>query len=55
MKKDIVQTFATRKEALAYLEKTALCCVQWPEKGKLMSAIYWNGKRRIQPADQPVN
>jgi hypothetical protein len=48
-------THTDKKAALAYLENNALACVTWPEDGKIMSAIYWNGKRRIQPADKKVN
>lgn len=46
---------ANRKDALEHLERHALDCVTWFEGNTLMSAIYWSGKRRIQPADKPVN
>lgn len=45
----------TRKEALAHLAKNALGCVTWTEGGVEMSAIYWNGKRHIQPSNATRN
>jgi hypothetical protein len=45
----------TKAEALAQLENEPLSCVTWMENGKLMSAIYWNGRRHIQPADAKFN
>ena len=46
---------ANRKEALEWLSRNPRHCVLWDEKGIEMSAIYWCGKLRIQPADKPVN
>jgi hypothetical protein len=45
------QDFETKKEALQFLNNHALMSVGWMENGKHMSAIYWNGKLSIQPAD----
>lgn len=42
----------SKKAALEQLAKEPLSCVTWLEGGVLMSAIYWNGRRRIQKADQ---
>lgn len=51
---NMTRDFNTKKEALAFLEDNPLHCVAWYEGKKRMSAIYWRGKRRIQPFDAPV-
>lgn len=45
----------TKALALDALTKAPLSCVTWMEGKVKMSAIYWNGKRRIQKADAAVN
>lgn len=47
--------YASRREAFAGLDEAPLSCVTWDEKAVKMSAIYWNGKRRVQPADKKRN
>jgi hypothetical protein len=44
----------SRSHAFETLEKYPLSCVLWTENGKRMSAIYWNGRRHVQPADKKV-
>lgn len=46
---------ASKAAALAKLKASPLGCFTWIEAGTLMSCIYWNGRRRIQKADSPVN
>lgn len=45
----------SKTEALKTLEGKPLSCVTWNEKGVVMSAIYWNGKRRVQKAETKIN
>jgi len=47
--------FPTKKEALAYLSANPLSYALWDEGKIEMSAIYWNGRCRIQRSDASVN
>lgn len=52
---DMEKIHETKKAAFAELCKKPLSCVFWMEGQVKMSAIYWNGKRRIQKADAKIN
>jgi hypothetical protein len=49
------QPLPTKAAALAALKADPLGVYTWMDGTALMSAIYWNGRRRIQKADAPVN
>jgi hypothetical protein len=46
-----MKIFLSKKEAIQYLNNNPLACVGWGD----MSAIYWNGRIRVQKADKKIN
>jgi hypothetical protein len=38
-----------KKTAMAWLSANPLGCALWFERGQIMSALYWNGRRKTLP------